>query len=57
MVKLADLNGDGEDDILIHDFNQLQLFIADNGEFKQQTEFSGCGGLCLTGSDFQGDTE
>lgn len=33
---IADLNGDGEDDILIHDFNQLQLFIADNGAFKQQ---------------------
>lgn len=33
---IADLNGDGEDDILIHDFNQVQLLIADNGEFKQQ---------------------
>lgn len=33
---IADLNGDGEDDILIHGLNQLQLFIADNGEFKQQ---------------------
>ena len=33
---IADLNGDEQDDILIHDFNQLHLFIADNGEFKRQ---------------------
>ncbi|MCL1048662.1 VCBS repeat-containing protein [Shewanella abyssi] len=33
---IADLNGDKQDDILIHDFNQVQLFIANDGEFKHQ---------------------
>ncbi|MCL1139438.1 FG-GAP repeat domain-containing protein [Shewanella pneumatophori] len=34
---IKDLNADNQDDILIHDFNQVHLFLADEQGFNRQT--------------------